>query len=310
MKALGPMLILVASSMGLASSISVFALALKAKHKDFCNYAILMLIIYDILMDTFGLIGVFGTSRLYCEVTMFFIMYARDCHTILIFFMAYSLYTMIVREKMISIPFIWKTLAFGNLLAICISALVILEGQTSINPGFCILEDGLSNEQLALNLCTFLIPSIIVLVFIVYYYCHIRSKLKVEADICRLSCTKRRIFAKRLLGYCFVYTFYFLPYLVITIIKLIHYSNSNVYYVIEMSSICWYPMFNSLMYGLTKSSRKNLFNICIKNLNYDDEQELLYEMRNEGILQPRFYLDLLDEPESLIFEQSLKNIRV
>ena len=300
------MLILIASALGLASSLSVFVLALRTKHKDFYNYAILILISYDILMSSFGLIGVFGNSQLYCDITIFFVAYARYCHTLIIFLMAHSLYVMIVREKHIKFTYTGIILAIGNILAISFSIFVILIGQTSSKPGFCILDSVLSLGQLIINISTFIIPSIIVLVFIIYYYYKIRIKLKQEATICKLNCIRRRIFATRLLGYCFVYALYFLPYIVVICIKMIQYSNTDMYYIIEMNCICWYPLLNSLMYGLTKSSRKNLFRICIKNLTYDDEQELLYEMRTEGILKPRFYLDLLDEPESLIFEHTIK----
>ena len=55
MKDQGIMLILIASALGLASSLSVFVLALRKKHKDFYNSALLIPISYDILMSAFGL---------------------------------------------------------------------------------------------------------------------------------------------------------------------------------------------------------------------------------------------------------------
>ena len=152
------------------------------------------------------------------------------------------------------------------------------------------------------------LPSALTQGFIIYYYYKIRLKLKAEAGIHNLKCNRNRIFAKRLIGYCVLFTFYFVPFLIVIIEREIVHSTDDERYFIETIALELYPILNSLMYGLTKSSKRNLFNICIKDDNFEDQCDIINQMRQEGVLKPRFYLDLIDQSESKIF-QSLDSKR-
>ena len=56
------------------------------------------------------------------------------------------------------------------------------------------------------------------------------------------------------------------------------------------------------MYGFTKSFTRNIFSICIKSPKFDLQEETLFLLRSEQELRPRYYLDLLGESESVIFD--------
>ena len=174
--------------------------------------------------------------------------------------------------------------------------------------GYCAIDDLMTDQELIIFGIGIILPSVLTQGFIIYYYYEIRMKLKAEAGIYNLKCTRKRIFAKRLIGYCVLFTFYFMPFLIVIAERKIQYAEDDQRYFIETISVGLYPILNSLMYGFTKSSKRNLFSVCIKNDNFEDQQDMINEMRMEGILQPRFYLDLIDESESQIF-QSLDSKR-
>ena len=211
------------------------------------------------------------------------------------FLMGYSLFSVIVKEKDLNIVFVKTIIAIGNVFAVSFALASILLNSTHSNLGFCVLEDSLSDEELILFAIGVIFPSSLVLIFIIYYYYNIRLKLKADAEVSNLKSARNRIFAKRLLGYCMIFIFYFIPFLIVVEERKIQHANSNQRYWIEMVAVGLYPILNSLMYGSTKSIRRNLFNICIKGHQFDVEQEMINEMREEGILQPRYYLDLIDE---------------
>ena len=59
---------------------------------------------------------------------------------------------------------------------------------------------------------------------------------------------------------------------------------------------------NSIFYGLTQSSKRVLRYAFKKNQNFADEEDLLHELRTANYILPRFYLDLIDQPEEEIFK--------
>ena len=293
-------LILVINSLGFILALIALILILKTKYKDFSNYAVMMLISYDLTTAFFGILGAFGTGSIYCNIVLFFLFYARQCHAFLIFLIGYSLFSVIVKEKDLNIVFVKIIIVIGNIFTISFALASILLNSNHSNLGFCVLENSLSVEEIILFLIGAIFPSALVLISIIYYYYNIRLKLKAEAEVSNLKSTRNRIFAKRLLGYCLIFIFYFIPFLIVVEERKIQHANSRQRYLIQMVAVGLYPILNSLMYGSTKSIRRNFFNMCIKGQQFDVEEEMINEMREEGILQPRYYLDLIDESESQI----------
>ena len=296
--------ILIVNLLGFSFAITVFVINLKARYKDFSNYAIMTLISYDMLMASAGVVAVFGKKSLYCPVVIFFLSYGRICHTFLVLFIGFSLYSIIVKEKEISFAAFMVYLAASNILTLAINTLIVAFSPIGFRYGYCVIEKFIRFHELVIFGIGVFLPSVLTQGFIIYFYCTIRAKLKAEADIYDLKCIRKRIFAKRLIGFSVLFTFYFVPFLIAMIGE--SQTKNNDYerqYFTQTIALGLYPILNSLMYGFTKSSTRNLFSICIKNDHFEDQQSVINEMRKEGILQPRFYLDLIDESESNIFHR-------
>ena len=291
--------ILAINALGLLLSLFVFIAIVKTKYKDFSNYTILMLISYDILQATAGILGIFGNDSMSCETIIFFLIYARQCHVLLIFLIGFSLFRYIARENKLSRKVFMTIFLVGNLYAVLYGFLSVFLNKTNSKLGVCILNDPVTTAEMINFIFGDILPSATVEILIIYYYYEIGVRLKNEASIVNLNCSRSRVFAKRLLGYCFVFSLYFLPFLVVFF--------EGDYYLSEMALIGFYPVANSLMYGSTQSTKKNIFNICIKNDPFDDDQEkTIDELRNGGMLHPRFYLDLIGVSESEIFNINLR----
>jgi hypothetical protein len=72
-------------------------------------------------------------------------------------------------------------------------------------------------------------------------------------------------------------------------------------YEIRIIVIVYYPLFNSLLYGYTKSSKKYLWYLLLKMPDYKESQEIINDIRGVGLIQDRVFLDLADISESEIF---------
>ena len=294
--------ILVINSIGFLFTITVLIINLRAKHKDFSTYSIIILISYDILMAFIGILSTFGINSTYCSLLIFFQGYVRIFHVFLIFFIGFSLYSIIVKEKEISFKTIKVFLAISNVLSLAISSLSIILNLSNNRFGYCVVDDTITTRMIIAYGIGIVLPSALTQGYIIYYYYKIRLKLKAEAGIHNLKCNRNRIFAKRLIGYCVLFTFYSVPLLIVIIEREIVHATDDDRYFIETVALDLYPILNSLMYGLTKSSKRNLFNICIKDDNFEDQCDIINQMRQEGVLKPRFYLDLIDQSESKIFQ--------
>ena len=294
--------ILVINSLGFLLTIIVIIVNLKTKNKDFSTYSITILISYDILMAFIGILSTFGINSTYCSVVIFFQQYARIFHVFLIFFIGFSLYSIIVKEKEISFKTIKVFLATSNVFSLAISSAFIILNLFKNIFGICVVDDTITDQMMIAYGIGIVLPSALTQGFIIYYYYNIRLKLKAETGIHNLKCNRNRIFAKRLIGYCVLFTFYSVPLLIVIIEREIVHATDDDRYFIETVALDLYPILNSLMYGLTKSSKRNLFNICIKDDNFEDQCDIINQMRQEGVLKPRFYLDLIDQSESKIFQ--------
>ena len=282
------------NSLALVLSLLVFTLILKTEYKDFSNYAILLLILSDIFMACFGILGAFETSMLSCKIILCFRAYFRQCHVFLIFLIGFTLFSVIVKDKKLNVTLTLLIFVLGNICCIIVAIISISFDKTNINSSYCIFDDELTDENLEIFGFGMVIPSVFVQLLIIYYYYKIRLKLKEEAGIYNLKCTRNRIFAKRVLGYCMVFGFFFIPFFIMIYERKISHKNSSERYLTEMVCICIYQILNLLIYGSVKSSTRHIAKIFMTNYDFDELEAIVNEMRQENILHPRFYLDLLE----------------
>lgn len=113
---------------------------------------------------------------------IFFGTYFRDLHKFVIFFIAYSLNQVIVKENILSIKRIICYLFFSIFASLARSIPSALCLDLLIDENICIDDvDLLNPAYYVISLCE-LIPDVTIFVCMIYYYIHIRVSLREEAN--------------------------------------------------------------------------------------------------------------------------------
>ena len=146
-----------------------------------------------------------------------------------------------------------------------------------------------------------ILPELITLIGIIFFYLRIKQSLQVQINLCPVLLNSNKIFFKRIYGYSAVYLiiiignmiffiqFFFSPYDAFTeIVRVIIYA--------------YYPFFDSLIYGMTKSSKDVLKFNFNRNQDYRTKTELLHDMRMAYMILPRTFYDIIDMSEDAVLE--------
>ena len=87
--------------------------------------------------------------------------------------------------------------------------------------------------------------------------------------------------------------------LIISYIGILHNSRNvttdEAKFYIYFGELCFsiYPVINSIFYGVTQSSKRFMYALCLKEGKYNEEEEFLEELRVSNIIKPRYYLDFI-----------------
>jgi hypothetical protein len=71
------------------------------------------------------------------------------------------------------------------------------------------------------------------------------------------------------------------------------YDKIAVQIIVTLVYFILYPITNSIVYGLTNSTKKFMYALCLRDETYDENEELENQLRNENLLAPRVYADLI-----------------
>ncbi|OMJ92379.1 hypothetical protein SteCoe_4936 [Stentor coeruleus] len=294
--------IIIGASISAFSSLVILIQILLIKYKDLANKLIFILILTDFFMGVITIPTLYALSDIYCRVMIFFGTFLRDLHKFVIFFIAYSLYQIIVKERILSRKIarwyfffsVFASLARSFPSALCFDLL--------IDENICIDEIELSNPgYYVLSLCE-LIPDVIIFAFIVYYYVNIRVSLRGVANKSGLAITRKKLFAKRLIGFCFAFSIYILPFTIISLLTAYKVIKAKIFYAESAMMIYgWYPLLDTLAYGWNRNWLRSCWAKFCFDKEIKAEEEVLYVLRESKILRPRFYFDLLNRSESTSF---------
>jgi hypothetical protein len=227
----------------------------------------------------------------YSALIMSLLLYTRTLHTLLIITIAWCLFTIIVRQD-ISIN---QKLGNFTIITNTISGFIVL-----IFNIVYLSTNRISNHDLMnIENMFFLLPAPIILIFIAYLYIKVRKTLKNELESqSQLSCCKR-IFAKHLIAYPLNYSFMVLLSILI-VLNLLTQSESTartLFIVADFLFYVLYPILNSILYGITKSTQKFMCAFLLKDKNYHEDEELLKILRDTNLLREQYYLDLISMTE-------------
>ncbi|OMJ67748.1 hypothetical protein SteCoe_35012 [Stentor coeruleus] len=284
-------------SAGIFCSTLVLIQLLIIKYKDLANKVIFLLILTDLLMGLISICLALNFQDLYCKVTIFFASLIRNIHKFIVLFISYTLYRIIVQNKSITSKVVKFYTFFVLFYSIAQSVFVVLLLNNVGGQTFCILDNN-SILSTWYVICSEYFFTFAILVLITYFYLCIRKHLIYEIKNTNCSIIGKRIFAKRLIGFCFVFSFAIVPSAIVVLLMIFGIlKDQEISYDLATIFYAWYPFFDSLMYGFTKSFKKNIFNLCMKDPDFESQEEIFYLMRQENMLKPRFYLDLIEKTE-------------
>jgi hypothetical protein len=285
--------IIVLTSIELVLSITVLYLLFSIKYKDFTIYLKTELLVYDILQEISVLIVCFiGPYQLSDTIsynqalnqTQF--IYARFIHLLQILYMSRALYKAIVHKSIVSNKEILKFTIFSNFVALGLAftyliLLILFPSSylTIASASFLVILD---------------IPSILIVFPLIWFYYHIRKTLKQEFLLTIQVAQQKRAIAKQLIFYPMIYFIYVCFYLMAFLTIFIAIDSSTDIVVLN-TLFCIYPLMNSVVYGISNSTKRFMYAICLRDKEYEEMEEVENELRNENLLAPRVYCDLFTD---------------
>lgn len=158
------------------------------------------------------------------------------------------------------------------------------------------------NNMIIYLLITSVAFEVTIFTIITLFYIQIRKVIKKELSSEDKLSKRNRVYCLRLLSYPIMF-FVLLAFTELNVFQYV-YSDSDglLLFEIRILVVGYYPCFNSMLYGYTKSSRKFLWSLLLKVPEYSENQELINDIRTVGFIKDRIFMDLADMSESDIFD--------
>lgn len=278
----------------LISSFTVMFSLVKLRHKDFSTEIRKYSTLIDILTSFVLSFGFILSGPLEgCLISFFFMIFIM-AHGLWVFYMSLSMYKIICKQKNFTrsdatYPFIFCAITSGLISSISLIASDLNNCQIKI-----------SQFELFFVLFAYCLPQIVIFVLMIYYYRKVKQVLTEEIEKCDATSKKKREFFIRIIGFPVI--FLIASSTNFLVIFEIFYPGISTYDYIRLIIYAFYPLVNSIFYGLTQSSKRMLRYAFKRNQNFVDEEDLLHELRTANYILPRFYLDLIDQSEEEIFK--------
>ena len=280
-------------------SVFILIMLLRMRSKDISIQLRIQLIFYDIIMEIVNIFAFYFVSQSdsnsspvwYSALVMSFLLYTRLLHTLLILTIAWCLFSIVVRQDFSVERKINQYTIRTNILTL----LVVF-----VYNFICFFSTDKSRmSYITVENMVYFYPSPFVLGFLIFYYIKVRKTLKNELESqTQRSCCKR-VFAKHLIGYPINYSIIaFLSILIAAYsandkkydYKIFFIVGNYLFYVV-------YPIMNSVLYGITKSTKKFMCAFLLRDKNYEEEEEILRMLRDSQLLREQYYLDLISRTE-------------
>jgi hypothetical protein len=213
------------------------------------------------------------------------LLYSRSIHSMQILYMTWALFKSITQKSIISNKEILKFTIYSNAVALGISLTYFL--LITLFPELFVLI------FIIFASCFQDIPFILIGFPLIWFYYHIRKTLKQEFLLTIQIAQQKREIAKRLIVYPIIYLIYSFLYVVALLAFFLPIDSPTELLVLNML-FCMYPLMNSVVYGISNSTKRFMYVICLKDREYEDIEEVENELRNENLLAPRVYCDLLN----------------
>ena len=283
--------------LSLLSTIIVLLILYKIEFKDHSTSLRAFLAVIDLISSIILLIPYIPTDDVnyscYYNSLYYFVMLLRSFW---VCFIAYSLFMVICKNN--------ETINSYNLCAFGTFVILSLLGTWFVLVLKANSEDCyVFNTKDTMVIYLFVIAvgvEIIIFALISYWYLRIRASILNEMNKCDLISRNRRHCCVRLIGYPLLFLI-LIAFNALDVSQTMLGKKGLTLFYIRIFIVAFYPFMNSLLYGLTRSSKKYIYTLFVKSPEYHEQQETLNFYRSEGYFSDRVFLDIADISESEVF---------
>ena len=224
----------------------------------------------------------FATDSTKLCVENYLFMFAFNLHACWVCYMSYLMRKVIYLKQDQD----RKSVKFVYLLLVTLSAGISAIIFSNIRKDLCILYYDL--PTLCFLLGTFILPHSVIFIVVIVCYMRIREALIVEIYICEVIAKLQRRLFTRIYGYPLIF-------LLISVVSALALVEGNIpatrqpLMLIRFIILSYYPFFNSLLYGLTKSSVRVLKYCINKDFDYISEEIILNDLREDDYILPGLF---------------------
>lgn len=139
------------------------------------------------------------------------------------------------------------------------------------------------------------VPTFLSFFFIIYFYCHIKKAIDNDLKNVENREHPKIKATKRIYGYIIIF-------LIFVIETSLYFAKDKYASILLVCTIInsFYPIANSIYYGMSKSTLQSLKYLFIKNEEFLENGEMVNILREEGVIFPRFYYDTIGFSENKI----------
>lgn len=272
----------------LMSNIIALISLFRVKHKDIFVILRIYLCVIDILAIVCIFVPEFNMEkREFIRDALF--VFINYCHELWIIFMCYAMRQAICFDKIIKIIAI--NIAFLVTILFSVISLAVASLLYIYNDNLIIL--------IIVYLITILISYVITFFLLCFYYLDIKRKIERDTKEDELLGKIQYMYYYRIYGYPLIFCILIVAGFLL-LIQISYKSISRYIEFIRMILYGSYSFFDSIFYGMTKSSIKSLKNFIKKSLRYEGKQEIFYFLRNQRVIYPRYIYDIIGISEDNI----------
>jgi hypothetical protein len=280
--------------LSILSSLLVLIALLSIPFKDISTYLRIYSTSIDFLLSATFISGIIYQNHDEVCFSNIFFLFLSFFHGMWNFFLSFVMYKVICLKKGVPNKFIHNNFVVIFFMSVLISLGIMADSKEfdcmDVYSTFTIYYIGFS----------ILLPEFFICIAMGFFYCKIQKTFTKEL-LSPSDCTKTN---KELFTRLFLYPVIFLFYFACNVIVILEISSSldlETIDIIRALILSFYMFFNSLLYGATKSFLRFIKHSCRKKLDYNKLEEYLEELRKERLIYPRYYYDLRDQDEDILF---------
>lgn len=282
------------------SSTTVLIILLNMKFKDHSTKVRAYLSVIDILSTIFLGIPYIPTDNRPFYVCLYDSMYYFGImlHGFWIFYISFFLYMIICKNSELITHYTTFAIIVFTIISSLSTFLVLMISSSNQN---CVV---LTTKKMIIEylLITIVGFELIIFVFITYFYIKIRKAVKGELMLQNDKSRMKRHYCFRLLGYPILF-FILLILGDLNALQFIYPKENLLFFRIRILILVFYPCFNSVLYGFTKSSRNYLWYLLLRLPEYKEQEEILHEFREYGLMKDRLFMDQAGLSDSILFKK-------